>query len=332
MTETLLSAHDLRVHFPVKSGVLRAVDGVSFQLQGGETLGIVGESGCGKSTLGRALLQLLQPTSGTVKFENEELTSLWDRRFGSRRWRWKPRLRELRRNMQMIFQDPYASLSPRMTVEDTLSEPLEVFGWRRREERDARVKEMMERVGLDPSLRDRYPHEFSGGQRQRIGIARALMLSPSLVIADEPISALDVSIQAQILNLLASLRRDLNLTMIFISHDLKAVRHISDRIAVMYLGKIVEIGSAEAIYKSPSHPYTKALLAAAPTADPRIERARSHVRLSGDVPSAVHPPSGCSFHPRCLERLASCSFAEPKLTDVAGRQVSCLLFPPQPGT
>ncbi|MFH1017246.1 MAG: oligopeptide/dipeptide ABC transporter ATP-binding protein [Pseudomonadota bacterium] len=328
-----LSVRDLSVHFPVtrglwvrkRIGVIRAVDGVSFDVQGGETLGIVGESGCGKSTLGRALLQLARPTSGSVLFKGRELTDLWSERWGGG-WSWGRELRDLRKKMQMIFQDPYASLNPRMTAEAIVGEPLEAFRMSRGAALRARVADLMAKVGLDPRFAGRYPHEFSGGQRQRIGIARALALQPELIVADEPISALDVSIQAQILNLLKELQRQLGLTLIFISHDLAAIRHVSDRIAVMYLGKVVELGDSESVCECPLHPYTKALLSAAPIPDPALEKSRSHVRLSGEVPSLLHPPSGCPFHPRCPERIERCSSVVPSLDPMPdGRQVACIV-------
>jgi oligopeptide/dipeptide ABC transporter ATP-binding protein len=314
---SLLEVRDLRVHFPVRKKLLRAVDGLSLSLEKGETLGLVGESGCGKSTAGRAILQLLKPTSGSVVFEGRELTSLW------RGSRWSGELRELRRKAQMIFQDPYASLDPRMTVEDLVAEPLRNFGI---PDRRARVQSLLEKVGMNPAYVRRYPHEFSGGQRQRIGIARALALSPSLVIADEPVSALDVSIQAQVLNLLKDLQRDLGLTMIFVAHDLAAVRHVCDRIAVMYLGRIVEVGESEALCASPRHPYTKALLSAVPVPDPLVEAARQRTVLAGDVPSPLDPPSGCPFHPRCPEKIDRCASDVPRLEETSpGRRTSCHL-------
>jgi oligopeptide transport system ATP-binding protein len=309
----LLEVGDLHVRYPVRGSraEVRAVDGVSFELRRGETLGVVGESGCGKSTMGRALLQLLRPTSGSVRFEGTELTTLWRRRFGTDVW--SEELRALRRRMQMIFQDPYASLNPRMTVEDLVAEPLRTFDVARGEALRAQVRALLERVGMDPRYLQRYPHEFSGGQRQRIGIARALALSPQLVVCDEPISALDVSIQAQILNLLAGLQRDLGLTYVFIAHDIAAVRHIAQRIAVMYLGRIVEVGQADALCAQPAHPYTQALIAAVPIADPVAERARVRLPLLGEVPSAMSPPSGCHFHTRCLQASDVCRERAPTL-------------------
>lgn len=325
----LLEVDDLAVHFPVRQpgvwrrhrGVLRAVDGVSFSLAGGETLGLVGESGCGKSTTGRALLQLLRPTRGSVRFAGLELTSLWRRRLGTEVW--SRELRDLRQRMQMIFQDPYASLDPRMTLEDLVAEPLRAFRSGSAAALRDRVGELLVQVGLDPRYRRRYPHEFSGGQRQRVGIARALALKPDLVVCDEPISALDVSIQAQILNLLVELRRTFGLTYVFIAHDLAAVRHISDRIAVMYLGAIVEIGATDAICSKPLHPYTQALLSSVPLPHPRHERARVHLPLQGDPPSPLHPPSGCPFHPRCPIATDLCRQQLPPLRSVATQTVAC---------
>lgn len=326
----LLNIRELKVHFPVARGIfqapdhVKAVDGVSFAVRKGETLGLVGESGCGKSTTGRAILQLLQPTSGSVEFQGEELTTQWQKSLG--RWQWSPRLRELRREMQIIFQDPYASLNPRMTVEGIVSEPLRTFGWDAGKARREKVQELLRQVGMDPRYIRRYPHEFSGGQRQRIGIARALALSPKLIIADEPISALDVSIQAQILNLLEQIQQEFGLTYLFIAHDLAAVRHISDRIAVMYLGKLVELADRDSLYAAPQHPYTQALISAIPIPDPAAERKRKRIVITGDVPSPISPPSGCYFHTRCPLVEARCKVEEPELREVApGHQVACHL-------
>ena len=295
MTEPLVRVRDLRVHFPVRRGLLRrqvgsvrAVDGIAFEIREGETLGLVGESGCGKSTTGRALLQLQPATSGAVTFQGENITEM--KASG---------LRTTRRHMQMIFQDPYASLNPRHTVGRIIREPLDIHSIGTATDRATRVTELLALVGLDANHADRYPHEFSGGQRQRVGIARALATSPRLIVADEPISALDVSIQAQIVNLLSDLKQELGLTYLVIAHDLSMVRHISDRVAVMYLGRIVEIGSKADVFDRPLHPYTRALLAAMPIADPEREAARAHTPLEGDVPSPADPPSGCHFHPRC---------------------------------
>jgi oligopeptide transport system ATP-binding protein len=321
---TLLEVNDLRVEFPVRTGgglfrrsqTLHAVDGVSFSIAEGETLGLVGESGCGKSTTGRAVLQLLRPSAGEVTFEGRALTPLWRRRFGTPVW--SESLRLLRREMQMIFQDPYASLNPRMTVEDIVAEPLRTFQTHPAAQIAPRVAELLEQVGLDARLRKLYPHEFSGGQRQRIGIARAIALHPRFIVCDEPISALDVSIQAQILNLLMELRRTYGLTYLFIAHDLAAVRHISDRIAVMYLGKIVEVAGSAELCARPLHPYTQGLIAAVPVADPKRERSRTRLPMLGERPSPLRPPSGCRFHPRCPIAIDRCAHEAPKLLPVHG--------------
>jgi oligopeptide/dipeptide ABC transporter ATP-binding protein len=293
---------------------VRAVDQVSLSIRAGETLGLVGESGCGKSTLGRTVLRLVDPTGGSIRFDGQDITALHQQE-----------LRPIRRRMQMIFQDPYASLNPRMTVGATLSEPLEIHGLARtRADRDARVAELLAKVGLRPDAARRYPHEFSGGQRQRVGIARALAVQPRFIVADEPISALDVSIQAQIVNLLVDLQKAEKLTYLFISHDLKIVQHISDRVAVMYLGKLVELSDAPPLYAEPLHPYTKALLSAVPVADPA--RARQRIVLEGDVPSPVRPPPGCPFHPRCpvKDKPAACFDDPPPLREVRpGRFAAC---------
>ncbi|MEW6443494.1 MAG: dipeptide ABC transporter ATP-binding protein [bacterium] len=317
----LLEARDLKKHFPLKSGilgrskdVLRAVDGVSFIIRKGETLGLVGESGCGKTTLGRTLLRLVEPTSGSIRFDGTEITTL-------------PRepMRRLRRQMQMIFQDPYSSLNPRMTAGAMIEESLIVHGMGTRAERKKRVAELLEVVGLSPGVAGKYPHEFSGGQRQRIGIARALALLPKLIVADEPVSALDVSIQAQILNLLIDLQESFGLTYLFISHDLRVVEHVSDRVAVMYLGRIVEMAPSGRLYANPCHPYTKALLAAVPNPDP--ERRGTRVSVPGDVPSPVSPPPGCSFHPRCAGAAQACRGELPPYHEVEPDHfVACTLF------
>ncbi|MFM1902286.1 MAG: hypothetical protein RLZZ440_186 [Planctomycetota bacterium] len=327
----LLEVRDLAVRFPVTVGDgwfggqrqdVRAVDGVSFSVRRGETLGLVGESGCGKSTTGRAVLQLLRPAAGEVVFDGLPLHALWVKR--GRGWAWGPELRDLRRRMQMIFQDPFASLNPRMTVEAILAEPLRNFGGPAGLERRARIQLLLETVGLDPRMIRRYPHEFSGGQRQRIGIARALALGPELIVADEPISALDVSIQAQILNLLQELKRELGLTMLFIAHDLAAVRLVSDRIAVMYLGRIVELADANTIISSARHPYTQALISAVPAPDPVAEKSRQRIVLEGEVPSPLNPPSGCPFHTRCPLREDRCLREAPALREIApGHTVAC---------
>jgi oligopeptide transport system ATP-binding protein len=333
--ETLLQVRNLQVHFPVVRGALiqrhvgsvKAVDGVDFTLYKGETLGLVGESGCGKSTTGRALLQLIRPTAGEVLFDGVSLTDLWEKKWGH--WQWKKPLRTLRKRMQMIFQDPYASLNPRMTVEDIVAEPLRIFNIAKGHALRTQVQELLLQVGLDPRYIRRYPHEFSGGQRQRIGIARALALSPELIVADEPISALDVSIQAQIMNLLKDLQQQRGLTYVFVAHDLAAVRHMSSRIAVMYLGKIVETGTFDNLYHHGVHPYTKALISAIPIPDPVKERARQRTVLTGDVPSPMHPPSGCAFHTRCPFKMPRCSEQTPVTREVsAGHSVACHLGTP----
>ena len=316
MSEPLLQVRDVKTHFPVRGGVLgrvrgtvKAVDGVSFEVRRGETLGLVGESGCGKSTLGRTLLRLVDPTSGSIRFEGRELTGLSQRE-----------LRPLRRRMQLVFQDPYASLNPRMTVRDILGEPFAIHGLARGAEREAKVAELLDLMGLARESLDRYPHEFSGGQRQRIGIARAIALRPDLVVADEPISALDVSIQAQIVNLLMDLQRDLGLTYVFIAHDLKIVEYVSTRVAVMYLGRIVELAEAADLYRRPRHPYTQALLSAVPVPDP--EHQRSRIVLQGDVPSPMAPPPGCPFNPRCPYARDTCRVDEPPLYQVSSTRGS----------
>lgn len=318
-TEVLLEVKDLVKHFPISQGVLfrkqvgavKAVDGVSFELKAGETLGLVGESGCGKSTLGRVILRLIEPTSGSVIFQGEDIQTLD-----------KDQMRAIRREMQIIFQDPYASLNPRMTVRDLVGEPLSVHDIGSAIEREKRARELLEVVGLASYHMRRYPHEFSGGQRQRIGIARALAVNPKLIICDEPVSALDVSIQAQIINLLQDLQKEFGLTYLFIAHDLSVVKHISQRVAVMYLGKLVEITGKKELFEEPLHPYTKALLSAIPIADPELKRER--VLLEGDVPSPIDPPPGCRFHTRCSEAMAVCKREEPPLRAVAeGHWVAC---------
>lgn len=332
VAEPLLQAQDLQLHYPVqeglwlarKLGVVRAVDGVSLQVQRGETLALVGESGCGKSSCGRALLQLVRPTAGSVHFDGQDITKLWERAFGIGRWRWSPALRQLRRRMQMIFQDPYASLNPRMTVLDIVGEPLTIFGLAKGDALRRRVQDLLTQVGMDPRYMRRYPHAFSGGQRQRIGIARALATSPDLIVADEPISALDVSIQAQILNLLQTLQRELALTYVFVAHDLAAVRHIATRVCVMYLGRIVERAPCDALFAYPAHPYTQALLTAVPSPNPAQARALGTPQVTGDVPSPMQPPTGCAFHPRCPVRIARCSTEVPQLRRIGpDHEVAC---------
>jgi oligopeptide transport system ATP-binding protein len=317
----LVEVRDLKKHFPIRSGIIiqrevaavKAVDGVSFDVYEGETLGLVGESGCGKSTTGRTILQLYRATSGSVKFEGQELTTL----------KGEP-LRKMRRKMQMVFQDPYASLNPRMSVGRIVAEPLVVHNIGTRKEREERVAELLELVGLNPYFVRRYPHEFSGGQRQRIGLARSLALNPNFIVADEPISALDVSIQAQVVNLLQRLQQDLNLTYLFIAHDLSMVRHLCNRVAVMYLGKIVEVAESEELYTNPLHPYTQALLSAVPVPDPVVEEKRQRIILKGDVPSPVNPPKGCHFNTRCPVSIDVCYDRDPELIEVQpGHWVAC---------
>jgi oligopeptide transport system ATP-binding protein len=311
MTGKILELKNVKTYFPVYSGFIfkhqtgtvKAVDGVNLHLEKGEVLGLVGESGCGKSTLARSIIQLIPPTEGIVQFKGKPLNNLSSKQ-----------LKEVRTDLQMIFQDPYASLNPRMTVFDTLAEPLIAHNRTKRKNVSQEVSTLMEKVGLAPRLMRKYPHEFSGGQRQRIAIARALALNPSIIVADEPVSALDVSIQAQILNLLSELRNEFDLSIIFIAHDLSVVKHISDRIAVMYLGKIVEIGNAVDIIENPRHPYTRALVSAIPVPDPNKERKRERTVLPGDPPSPINPPSGCSFHPRCVYATKECAKTIPTLT------------------
>jgi oligopeptide/dipeptide ABC transporter ATP-binding protein len=310
----LVRVRDLVKHFPVEGSddVVRAVDGVSFAINAGETLGLVGESGCGKSTVGRCILRLIEPTGGSVVVNGQEVTALA-----------KKELRELRREMQIIFQDPYASLNPRLKVLDIISEPLQIHRLGDKNSQKERVAELLRKVGLDPDYMHRYPHEFSGGQRQRLGIARALALNPKLIIADEPVSALDVSVQAQVVNLLQDLQAEFGLTYLFISHGLAVVEHISTRVAVMYLGKIVEIAPAAELYDNPLHPYTKALLSAIPVPDPTIKRQR--IVLQGDVPTPINPPSGCRFRTRCPLATDECARLEPDLRDLApGHSAACL--------
>jgi oligopeptide transport system ATP-binding protein len=309
--EIVLSAVDVVKHFPIQQGIVlkrtvghvKAVDGVSLELHRGETLGLVGESGCGKSTLSRVLMGLEKATSGSVKLNGEELVGMHERR-----------LRKVRRNVQIIFQDPYASLDPRMTVGDIVGEPFEIHkDAAPKGQRKQRVKDLLDVVGLNPEHLNRYPHQFSGGQRQRIGIARALALKPEVIICDEPVSALDVSVQAQVINLLEQLQSEFDLSYVFVAHDLSVVRHIADRVAVMYLGKVVELGDEQSLYEHPTHPYTQALLSAVPVPDPRMRGLRDEIVLSGDLPSPVNPPSGCRFRTRCWKAQDICATEEPAL-------------------
>jgi len=323
MNEPLLRVEDLKVHFPVLSGgllgrhagTIHAVDGVSFTLNRGETLGLVGESGCGKSTTGLAVMRMNEPTAGRIVFEGQDITH-----------HDKAAMAPLRRRMQMVYQDPYGSLDPRMKVTDIIGEPLAVHGLARsRSEYDERIADLMRTVGLLPDMADRYPHEFSGGQRQRIGIARALALEPAMIVCDEPVSALDVSIQAQVVNVFVELQQSLGLAYLFIAHDLAVVRHVSDRIAVMYLGRIVEIAPRDMLYRSPLHPYTQALLEAVPVADPEIEAQRTRHIIVGEVPSPMNPPSGCRFHTRCPHAMPRCKDDDPPLIERDGQSVACHL-------
>ncbi len=317
----LVELDDVRVWFPIKSGIVldrhvgdvKAVDGVSLSIHRGETVGLVGESGCGKSTLGRVILRLYEPTSGRITFDGTDITRLSD-----------AQLRRVRERMQMVFQDPFASLNPRHSVGRIVGEPIRVHGAASRRETVDRVRELLAVVGLPPDAGNRYPHEFSGGQRQRIGLARALALNPDLLVCDEPVSALDVSIQAQIVNLLEELQERLDLTYLFIAHDLAVVRHISDRIVVMYLGKVVEVAPADDLYDNPLHPYTITLLSAIPIPDPAVERARSAIRVEGDLPSPANPPRACRFHTRCpFVQETRCRDEEPELREVDGHSVAC---------
>jgi oligopeptide transport system ATP-binding protein len=326
-SQPLISIRDLKVHFPLPSGsifrrsrqVVQAVDGVSLDINPGETLGLVGESGCGKSTLGRAVLRLIKPTAGQILFRGNDLAQLSN-----------SAMRDQRRHLQIIFQDPYASLNPRMTVSQIIGEPLDTFRLARGRAKQERVQQLMEMVGLSARFLKRYPHEFSGGQRQRIGIARALAVDPTFIVADEPISALDVSIQAQIMNLLDSLRRQKQLTYLFISHDLRAIRHVSDRVAVMYLGRIVELADGKTVYNNPLMPYTKALISAVPIPDPKVEAKRRRIVLEGDVPSPINPPTGCRFHTRCPYAINVCREFEPQLVQIKPNHfAACIRISPE---
>jgi oligopeptide/dipeptide ABC transporter ATP-binding protein len=315
--EQLVRVRALVKHFPVEGSddVVRAVDGVTFEILRGETLGLVGESGCGKSTVGRCILRLIEPTAGEVVFDGKDVRAVGKRE-----------LRELRREMQIVFQDPYASLNPRQKVRDIVGEPLLIHGLKDKEQRRASVAELLRKVGLDPDYMNRYPHEFSGGQRQRIGVARALALNPKLIVADEPVSALDVSVQAQVVNLLQDLQAELGLTYLFISHGLAVVEHISTRVAVMYLGRIVEVASAAELYAQPLHPYTRALLSAIPVPDP--QRKRQRIVLQGDVPTPINPPSGCRFRTRCPDAIDECARIDPDLREISpGHTAACIRIP-----
>lgn len=322
MSDAVLKVESLKVHFPVKGGlftkkqVVKAVDGVSFEIYPKETFGLVGESGCGKSTTGRAIVKLYEPTSGSIYYHGEDVTKIR----GSH-------LAEFRRNVQMIFQDPYASLNPRMTVGEIIREPMDIHHiFQTKEEREQRVRELLDIVGLKPDHIRRYPHEFSGGQRQRIGIARTLALNPQFIVCDEPISALDVSIQAQVINLLEHIQKEMGISYLFIAHDLSMVKHISDRIGVMYLGNLVEIGDSDDVYHRPLHPYTQALLSAVPIPDPRVAREKKRIVLEGELPSPLDTPSGCVFRTRCPNATERCAKEKPGMVKVGKRRVACFLY------
>lgn len=320
--DTILKVDNLKVYFPVSNGFLKkksyvkAVDGISFEIKKGETFGLVGESGCGKSTTGRAIVKIYQPTDGTVEFEGKDVTAI---KGGD--------IKQFKKDMQMIFQDPYASLNPRMTVGEIIREPMDIHGiYDTKEEREKRVRELLEIVGLKPDHIRRYPHEFSGGQRQRIGIARTLALNPKFIVCDEPISALDVSIQAQVINLLEEIQEKMGISYLFIAHDLSMVKHISDRIGVMYLGNMVEVGNSDDVYHHPLHPYTQALLSSVPIPDPKAVGMKQRIVLEGELPSPINPPSGCVFRTRCPKATERCTQEKPKLRSVDGRQVACFLY------
>lgn len=320
--DTILKVDNLKVYFPVSNGFLKkksfvkAVDGISFEIKKGETFGLVGESGCGKSTTGRAIVKIYKPTDGTVEFEGKDVTTI---KGGD--------IKQFKKDMQMIFQDPYASLNPRMTVGEIIREPMDIHGiYDTKEEREKRVRELLEIVGLKPDHIRRYPHEFSGGQRQRIGIARTLALNPKFIVCDEPISALDVSIQAQVINLLEEIQEKMGISYLFIAHDLSMVKHISDRIGVMYLGNMVEVGKSDDVYHHPLHPYTQALLSSVPIPDPKAAGLKKRIVLEGELPSPIDPPSGCVFRTRCPKATERCAQEKPKLRSVDGRQVACFLY------
>ena len=320
--DTILKVDNLKVYFPVSNGFLKkksfvkAVDGISFDIKKGETFGLVGESGCGKSTTGRAIVKIYKPTDGIVEFEGKDVTKIKG-----------TDIKQFKKDMQMIFQDPYASLNPRMTVGEIIREPMDIHGiYDTKEEREKRVRELLEIVGLKPDHIRRYPHEFSGGQRQRIGIARTLALNPKFIVCDEPISALDVSIQAQVINLLEEIQEKMGISSLFIAHDLSMVKHISDRIGVMYLGNMVEVGNSDDVYHHPLHPYTQALLSSVPIPDPKAAGLKKRIVLEGELPSPIDPPSGCVFRTRCPKATERCAQEKPKLRSVDGRQVACFLY------